>query len=301
MPAAAFAFSDDFNGTTLDSATWDLTDSGQATLQLGSGKLNYLASGLEADEFAVVDLLATNPGYGQNWEVIVDVTNTTPRSDPENEFTGAGIFVSNNDGSFEDAIFLELGNELSAGIRFFANFQTGGNESPDEDDSLPTITTSGSLRISYDGAAKVFSIWADPTGPADGFQWQLLSSYGIAGSGGIRNTNWGMSSSGTFLVSLYGLSSNLSVNSGGITFDNFHLNVGAPPAPQIAVTTDSVQLTIDPTINGRRYQVQKSETMTGNDWLDTGTEQTGTGAPLVITVPRNPLEPRCFYRVALDP
>jgi hypothetical protein len=72
-------------------------------------------------------------------------------------------------------------------------------------------------------------------------------------------------------------------------------------APKIALVGNNVQLTIDPTVSGRRYQAQQSTTLQISDWGDIGDEQTGNGGPIIISVPRDPLVPRGFYRIALDP
>ncbi len=311
LDAVATSYSDNFDGPTLDPAKWIQFAEG-GNMILNSGRLNYVRSGTPTgDDFAVLQFIATEPGYDEDWEVIVDVTNTAPRSNQSTQFTGAGIGIQDFENlDTYNSIFLELGNEFTSDMRFFANFITNEVDSPDDDDVLNAGGNSGSLRISYNGGTKVFSIWADSSGPGDGFQWQLLSSYGIAGSGGIRNTDWDMTSSGTFSIVLYGLSANLQVSTGTVTFDNFQLNTGSgtPPvdpgelvAPKIALLGNNVQLTIGPTVAGRRYQAQQSTTLADNDWENAGDEETGTGGPLIISVPRDPLKPGCFYRIALDP
>jgi len=222
--AVATSYNDNFDGQTLDSSKWELfTEDDNINMILDSGRLNYVRTGTPTDDdFAVLEFIATEPGYDESWEVIVDVTNTAPRSD-EDQFTGAGIEIldAQNLDTTYNAVFLELGNEFRSRVTFRSNFITDDNDQPELDDEIDEGDTSGSLRISYNGTSKVFSIWVDPSGSGDGFEWQLLSSYGIAGTGGIRNTNWDMTSSGTFLIGIYGLSGNLQVSTGTVTFDNF--------------------------------------------------------------------------------
>jgi hypothetical protein len=310
MTGFATSIQDNFDGPGIDPAKWDLFAEG-GNLTVNSGRLNYIRSGTPtSDDFAVLEFIATEPGYEETWEVIVDVANTAARTNPTNQYTGAGISILDleHDETWNE-VFLELGNEFLPDFAFFSNFITDDVDIPGSDAVL-AAGTSGSLRISYNGGTKVFSIWVDPSGSADGFQWQLLSSYGIAGSGGIRNTDWEMTADGTFLISLYGLSARLVVSTGNVTFDNFRFNSGAgtPPvgpaelvAPKIALVGGTVLLTLDSTVAGRRYQAQQSTTLASPDWQNVGEEKTGAGTALAFTVPRDPLVPRRFYRIALDP
>jgi len=72
-------------------------------------------------------------------------------------------------------------------------------------------------------------------------------------------------------------------------------------APRVVLVDGDVEFTIEPTVSGRRYQLQQSDTMDVGTWLDVGAVRTGDGTALVMTIPREPLAPRRFYRVALDP
>jgi len=445
LAAMAASYNDDFNGPSLDPAKWELEAEG-GNLVLDSGRLNYVRSGTPtSDDFAALLFTGAEPAYDESWEVIVDVANTAPRSNPSTQHTGAGILILDNE-NFDtvNEIFLELSNENRSSVVFSTNFITNGQDFPFLEDAVDTGETSGSMRISYNGETKVFSIWVDYTGSDNGYQWQLLSSCGIAGSGGIRNTNWGMSPLGSFQILLYGLSANLVVNTGSVTLDNFHYIEAEPPPEfdasaitssglefvrggdafwsiqdavrregrdfaassgntahnssswiettvtgpgtltfwrrvsseeeydlfrvsldgviqmtesgeldwamktilipegtrtvrweylkdniissgldavfldeivwtpevgagdlvtvQIDLVENEVLLTINPTVSGLRYQAQQSITMESNDWENAGEEQTGTGGPLVIAVPRDPLADRCFYRIAvIDP
>ena len=220
---------DRFSSGSLDPARWMIYSEG-ASLIPDSGRLNYVRPGPPtSDDYAFLDFIASTPGYDESWEVVVDVVNAVDRSDPQSQYTGLGVSIFNpenpyydevTDTYFSDGLFLELGNEFSTGMNFFSNYSTDGVDNPEMDNVL-SAGVNGSLRISYNGATKVFSIWVDANGSGDGFQWQLLSSYGIAGSGGIRNTDWNMTTAGNFQISLYGLSSNLEVSTGAMTFDNF--------------------------------------------------------------------------------
>ena len=72
-------------------------------------------------------------------------------------------------------------------------------------------------------------------------------------------------------------------------------------APQIQLGEDVVEFVIAPTVYGRRYQLQQSETLTSGHWDDVVAERVGNGEPLIIQIPRNPSVQRRFYRLELDP
>ncbi|MCX6874714.1 MAG: cadherin-like beta sandwich domain-containing protein [Verrucomicrobia bacterium] len=71
-------------------------------------------------------------------------------------------------------------------------------------------------------------------------------------------------------------------------------------APQVAITGNHVNLTIERTVPGRGYQLQCSDTMVPGTWRDVGAVRVGDGNPLVITTPRESTAPQRFYRIALQ-
>ncbi|MCX6874729.1 MAG: immunoglobulin domain-containing protein [Verrucomicrobia bacterium] len=70
--------------------------------------------------------------------------------------------------------------------------------------------------------------------------------------------------------------------------------------PKLAIAGGNLIFTIEPTVPGRIYQLQQSNTLAPGPWLDVGPARTGNGNPLVITTPREPTASRRFYRIALD-
>ena len=72
-------------------------------------------------------------------------------------------------------------------------------------------------------------------------------------------------------------------------------------APKIEVVGSNVELTIQPSVSGRQYQLQQSDTMEAGGWVDEGTVHLGDGNDLVITIPYEPAVPKKFYRLILDP
>jgi len=70
--------------------------------------------------------------------------------------------------------------------------------------------------------------------------------------------------------------------------------------PQFEISGGNVKFTVQPSVMGRRYQLQYSNTMDIGTWQDLGSVRVGDGNNLVITTPYNPAEQRCFYRLSLD-
>ena len=219
--------SDDFNDNSLDLSKWESFSDGGAISE-SSGRINYtVGSPGVAGDYAEL-ACNSSPGSSENWQVIVDVTNTTtPASLGQISSVGIQIY---NAADLNDAVFLELYSSALDQTPYRRGFVSGlitnGIDVPASDidtGNLPGQTT-GSLRIAYNGTTKVLTTYYDATGSGNGFQWVQLSSYGLNNSGGANGTtNWGAMSSG-FAVSIYGYSEAMTITSGQVTLDNFSLS-----------------------------------------------------------------------------
>lgn len=233
--------SDNFNDNLLDLTKWDDSFAFGGSISESGGKIDYIVSDPELLEFDFAGLSypsqsnPTNPGStlgsNENWQVIVDVNNTSmPVSSGEISSAGIQIVDANYDGDF---IFLELYSssldELPLKRAFISNLGTNGVDVPASDidtGNLPGQTI-GSLKIAYNGASKIVTTYYDATGSSNGFQWVQLASYGLNGSGGANgNTDWGLTTSG-FIVSIYGYSELMVLTPGEVSLDNFSLTESA--------------------------------------------------------------------------
>ncbi|MCX6879143.1 MAG: hypothetical protein NTW21_35855 [Verrucomicrobia bacterium] len=70
-------------------------------------------------------------------------------------------------------------------------------------------------------------------------------------------------------------------------------------APKIAISGGNVTFTVQPSVAGRGYQLQYSDTMAPGTWQDLEAVWVGNGDELVITTPYVLAAPRRFYRLAL--
>lgn len=69
---------------------------------------------------------------------------------------------------------------------------------------------------------------------------------------------------------------------------------------KIEIVGDQVNLVLQPSVFGRRYQLQSSETLEAGTWRNIGGVVIGDGGELVIPAPFVPESPKRFYRLALD-
>lgn len=223
--------SDDFS-LPLSPAIWELYDSSDlASFVVANGKLNFV-SPPDGGFYNYAQLAYTGAvaSYDQSWDAIIDLSNLTP----ESITSGLGMDVHPGVPDYERYVFVELGNDIvgeeeSPEIAFFSNVRNESDTDELPDSVMPSEPKSGSIRISFDSATKVLSTYADRTGSSDGYQWELLGTFGINGAGGTRNQQWGMNQGDFFTISLYGYYLSDSVGSGLLTFDNFRF---MRPAPQ---------------------------------------------------------------------
>lgn len=76
---------------------------------------------------------------------------------------------------------------------------------------------------------------------------------------------------------------------------------GELAAPGIALVGNQVRITVVSSVVGRRYRLEKSVPLGGAPWVPVWPEYAGNGGGLEISQPMVPSEPKCFYRLALDP
>lgn len=70
-------------------------------------------------------------------------------------------------------------------------------------------------------------------------------------------------------------------------------------SPKMEILGGNLNFMVQPSVSGRNYQLQYSDTMATGNWTDIETARSGDGANLVITTPYAPGAVRRFYRLAL--
>lgn len=214
--------SDKFNTALLQASRWSVTKGAKGKLTQSGGRVNYTAaSPTTEDDYGILTLRNNRPGMNENWQVILDVSNTANRG----EDVGVGICITNAADPL-DSVNLEFYGEGARGGFNFIGI------TDDEDDASKDIHarpggTKGSMKVSFNKSSKLFTFWYDSTGSSDGFQWVKLCTFSPTGTGGNRRGNWNMNpASGNFSVRLFGYSEFKVVTTGKASFDNFVLKSG---------------------------------------------------------------------------
>jgi len=223
---------DDFNDDLKDPEVWDndilvangtLTETGQV--------LNYsVASGNPVD-YALREWIAGRMPYATDWEVQVDLTNTTVLSG-DSQFDSFGITIFDNN-NFGNELFAEMYNSRFGGPPsrrgFYAELYDDNAFVVDVDTSGIDGLSAGALRIAFDAETAILTLFYD-VDPANGYQWTQFGSFGLAGSGGQDgNADWDFTDSDRFLIGLSGYSENESIPVGASYADNFRVTGAVLP------------------------------------------------------------------------
>jgi formylglycine-generating enzyme required for sulfatase activity len=70
-------------------------------------------------------------------------------------------------------------------------------------------------------------------------------------------------------------------------------------APKMEISGGNVNFTIQPSVSGRNYQLQYSDTMADGTWTNVGVLRSGDGDDLVISTPYESAVQRRFFRITL--
>lgn len=216
-------FEDEFKGDTLDPSAWYQTRYANGILRQNDGKLNFVTRRTATqDDYAVIELLKSTPGYNENWQVIFELGNTTSHVFG----TSCGITILNSRDR-NDHLYIQFfgkgvkRNGKWTGGGLIADIVTDGKH-PDSAtiESDPRVS-SGALRIRFDRKTKLMTLWASPTTKSEGYLWVRMGTFSPAGSGGDVNANWKMDpGAGSFSLQLFGSSKARQVAKGEIWIDN---------------------------------------------------------------------------------
>lgn len=205
---------DDFKSNKLSSKLWYQYKVKNGRLVPSGGKLNYQTKGKATkDDFVSLELLNSQPGYNENWQLIVDLSNTSGAGNK----AAAGItFFNVKDRS--DYLYLEyFGKSGLAG-----GLIQDGKPVDKGRITLSKATAKGSLRVSFDKDSKLFTLHISATDKSQGYKWVEVGTFSPSGKGGDVRANWKMTpGSGNFGIQLFGYGYSKTIVPGKITYDNF--------------------------------------------------------------------------------
>jgi hypothetical protein len=163
--------------------------------------------------------------------------------------------------------------------------------------TAPPVITSATAAVGTVGSPFFYQAAASNS-PAGYSAAGLPAGLSINSGTGEISGNPGVS--GVFAITLG------ATNLGGTGTVTLNLTVVSPPiteeelrAPQIALAGGNANLTTATSVIGHSYQLQYSDDLAADQWLDHGVAQAGTGGPLDFIIPAGPPVGRRFYRLLI--
>ena len=226
----------------------------------------------------------------------------------------ASVTLAPANGTTAQAVSVSLA-DLQAGqtyhYRLTATNSVGSSSGPDMAFttlvSPPKVATADASEVTATSATLNGTVNPNGATTTARFEYGLTTSYGSTASVTLSPNNG--TTGQTVSASISGLQAGqtyhyrlTATNSGGTRSGaDMTLVTPQPPALLVRLVGGSVELSVAQSVAGRRYQAQQSSTLAPGSWGNVGTERLGDGGPLVITIPRDSVVPRRFYRLALDP
>lgn len=209
---------DTFSGKKLTETRWYQTDYFKGKLVQSGGKLNFTVTDPKptTKDYAAIELLSSQPGYNENWEVIFDLSNTSNLA----KKAGCGIQILNS-ADRGDYLYVEFYGKsgIAAGVLADLHEVPGGRL------SSKVATPKGSLRVRFDASTKLMTFYVSATDKSKGYKWIEIGTFSPTGKGGDVRANWKLkSATGKFGIVLYGFGMAQKVPAGKVTIDNFSLS-----------------------------------------------------------------------------
>lgn len=213
---AVTPFSDSFS-TAINSNRWKVSEFGSGKIASSAGMVLFtVPKNPTRDDFALFTLRGIQPSVNENWEVVVDVTNTTAKG----RQSGPGLAIENA-ADRNDAVFIEFYSNWSVST-VNSIFMTNEQDDAGLDISRTVPGSTVSLRATYKKATKIITLSyrSLPSGA-----WVQLSSFSpFNRATSPRRGDWKLNPrTGKFNVVIYGFSYGNIITSGGITLDNFSI------------------------------------------------------------------------------
>ncbi|MEI6083801.1 MAG: hypothetical protein WCS70_05825, partial [Verrucomicrobiota bacterium] len=227
LPAFAIDAGDDFSSGTVDTNKWgaDVTFGNGVLTQTGGVLQFTVVKGTSYDEVLRPWVLSQFPTTN-NWEARITVLNSIafPKKSQGASF---GIYVRNWTDPYDN-----ISAELYSSSYGSLPTHTGFYSALFENNKFLWYTnidgggvTNAALRVVFNSATKVVSLYYDLTPETDG-PWSLFASWGVAGTGGSQHVDWQMSDTDRFSLEVYGYSAKATVGTGVMQGDDFETTAG---------------------------------------------------------------------------
>lgn len=248
---------------------------------IGHGQLNRARHHLEYS-VPVPDLASgdeayrpwggSTPALSTDWEVSVDVSNiAVPAGDQVASF-GLEVLDANN---YDNYAFVEIYSSrlhvpaLRRGFK--ADLAVAGVELGKDTilgDHMDIGVTSGSVRLTFNSSTKVLTAWFDPGGGTNGYLWERLGTFGIAGAGGsTTNADWRMQGNDAFIVTLYGYSRGMAISAGQMYGDNFLIQPASVEPPWLSISLAPAGLQLRWPAAAIGYELESATALAPDAWV----------------------------------
>lgn len=211
---------EDFQASKLDKTRWyQYPKTGKGRLVQSGGRLNFVVSGTPtSNDYAILDLNGSQPGMFEDWEMILDLSNTVKPG--KHTQAGAGFMISNEQ-DYSDYLYVNFFG--SAGIDAGAY----NNLTPVDANrlSLGKAVPKGAIKVSFSKKTKLMTFSASFTNKEEGYAWIPVGTFAPNGAkkADVKG-DWNVSTTdGQFRIQLFGFGVSQAVPSGKINIDNFSL------------------------------------------------------------------------------
>lgn len=224
-------YADSFDGKSLNTVRWQRAVFKNAKLWPANGRLNFtIAPAFDAQEdYAYLELRNNRPGFAENWQVTLDVTNASGQG----ENIGAGFWIYNAADPSDVAFFEFYGNPGRTMKRAGkACFVLDGNDQPAVLAFNGRLLTAAKLRVSFSRQTKLLTfivgiVNPNQSGVGTHVDWTPIGTFSPTGKGGTLQADWKMNAAGgRFGIRLEAYGERRKLKAGKVFLDNFVL--GAP-------------------------------------------------------------------------
>lgn len=237
---------DDFEDNSKDPTLWG-GDYGSPNGRLieQNGRLEFTSTASFGEEEVSRPYNLTLPA-DTGWTVTAEVKNSvlTPFN-PQIASLGIAVFPTGNS---NEEIWIELYASWTAGgasvwgyaTQLYDELNSGNYVGNDSGNQIPT--NEGQVRLSYNASLRVVTADYLIKGQTE---WVELATYGVAGSGGLTgNSNWGLGTTGSFDLTLWGYTDSKTVASGEIYFESITIQggTGGGGGPPLVANDDTITI-----------------------------------------------------------
>jgi hypothetical protein len=213
--------SEDFQTASLVKQRWQFFNSKNALLKHAGTRLSFaVPENFSREDYSYAELRNNQPGYNENWQVVLDVKNSAFQGDE----VGVGFWIYNADDP-GDVAFLEFyGNRGRKNQEYVcACFVTDGQHlTKDFTLKAKRLITAGKLKISFNKTTKILTFSFRAEGARN--SWREFGTFSVNGVGGSQRANWNMNpASGRFGIRLEAYGERSIVMAGAVSMDNFVL------------------------------------------------------------------------------